>query len=292
MVGNPTRYGLEADDLLDGYRTELRYHRDTTWAIPQMWWEMTFGGIGAATYLASAVAGSRPGMAVGYAVACVGKGPLLLLDLGRPERFWRVFSKPNTSWISRGAWGFGIFSAAGAASVVLPTNSALQRAATGAGVATAALMCIYDGLFMNESRSVTSWRERILPIMLAASSATAGLSLGRLFTKRDFGPAVAVAAVTTQAAGVHYLSRLANSDASARLSHRDLVRGRHRRLTLGGAWLAGSVAPLVLGSLAKRSRFGQVLAAAGACFGVYAMRKSILASGVHAPVMPPPGSQP
>lgn len=85
-----------------------------------------FGGIaGGAAFLAAMLdlfgnRNDRPMARIGYAVAfpaIVLGGPLLIVDLNRPERFWHMFIqsetfRPMIKWyspISVGAWGVGVF---------------------------------------------------------------------------------------------------------------------------------------------------------------------------------------
>ena len=93
-------------------------------------WYFFLGGIAAGAYVMAALADlfgdaeDRRGVRVGYYLAfplvCV-CGILLIIDLGRPERFWHMMIKSNTGWpmfkwwspMSAGSWAlsaFGMFS--------------------------------------------------------------------------------------------------------------------------------------------------------------------------------------
>ena len=49
---------------------------------------------------------------------------LLVADLGRPERFWRLMLKPNTdSWLVKGAWVLGAFGALTTASLAAVSSA-------------------------------------------------------------------------------------------------------------------------------------------------------------------------
>ena len=93
-------------------------------------WYFFLGGIAAGAYVMAALADlfgdadDRPGVRVAYYLAfplvCV-CGLLLIVDLGRPERFWHMMIQSNTGWpmfkwwspMSAGSWAlsaFGMFS--------------------------------------------------------------------------------------------------------------------------------------------------------------------------------------
>ena len=93
-------------------------------------WYFFLGGIAAGAYVMAALADlfgdaeDRRGVRVAYYLAfplvCV-CGILLIVDLGRPERFWHMMIKSNTGWpmfkwwspMSAGSWAlsaFGMFS--------------------------------------------------------------------------------------------------------------------------------------------------------------------------------------
>jgi formate-dependent nitrite reductase membrane component NrfD len=98
-------------------------------------WYFYLGGIAAGAYVMAALADlfgdaeDRRGMRVGYYIAfplvCV-CGILLIIDLGRPERFWHMMIKLNTGWpmlkwwspMSAGSWALSAFGAFSFASFV------------------------------------------------------------------------------------------------------------------------------------------------------------------------------
>ncbi|HYI11363.1 MAG TPA: NrfD/PsrC family molybdoenzyme membrane anchor subunit [Thermoanaerobaculia bacterium] len=105
-------------------------------------------------------------------------GPLLISDLGRPERFLnmlRVF-KPQSP-MSVGVWTLVVFSGATAGAVLLPWKplknlAGLAAAATGLGMAT------YTGVLLGVS-AIPVWKEHadFLPIHFGASALGSAVSL-------------------------------------------------------------------------------------------------------------------
>lgn len=297
-VGSPAPAAPDLAALPVDVPVQRPYRHDTLWAIPKMWWEMTAGGIGAGTYAVGAATGNVPAMAAGWAATVAGKGSLLLLDLGRPERVWRVFAKPNTSWIARGSAAFGMFAIAGAAGLGLRLIGATKVAPVMETVATAAtsILLTYDGFFLKDSASVSGWQTKEIPWMFASNSVLAGAALtGALATSTRpkcvcVGTATVAAATATMALATAHLNRLKDGDNAARLTHRELTEGPQSPALIVGAGLLGTLAPAALTIAARHM---PRLAANTACWisaglaatGVLHMRRSILQSGIHAPVI-------
>lgn len=268
------------------------YRHDTTWAIPEMWWEMALGGIGAATFTAATLSGNTAGMAAGWTLGAGGKGVLLLLDLGRPERVWQVFAKPTTSWIARGSYAFATFATAGAAAIGLRLLDAKAAAAAPAAAAVAAstIVASYDGYFLNRSAAVSGWESPYLPALFAANAAVAGASIAGACAPR---PTPWLAAVTVAGAAASagiaqlHLDQLANGDAAAQLTRDELTTGVEQPDFILGAAALGTLAPALLAVIgaSTRSRTAWCLAASLSSLGVLLGRKAILKSGIHSPVI-------
>lgn len=272
---------------------EFEYRPDTLWARPVMWWEMALGAAGVGTYLASAANGSRPGRLLGAGLVLGGKGSLLMADLGRPERALRVFRMPHTSWISRGAWSLGIFSAGVVGQLIADERRVRpsSKIAAEAVTALAALLLIsYDGLFLNASKGVGSWTRSALPVLLTANGVLTGATISRLVApaEQPAGRVLTIAAGATQVgAAACYLHQLAAGDASCQASAAVLRAGHERRRARIGAGLIGTGVPLAAALLGPRRRAPQLLAASAALLGATWLRKSVLRAGRHAPIIAP-----
>lgn len=280
---------------LESGRRELPYRRDRQWAVPQMWWEMAFGGIGAATYTVSSAARNPTGMAVGWALAAGGKGILLLADLGRPERFPRVFVRPDTSWIARGSWAFGAFAVGGAVSLLPFLPQPVRTGATALANTGAVVLAVYDGLFLNHAKAVQSWLPREVPALFAANAVQAGAALsGALATTqprwmRCLGLASGAASGTLQAL---YIRKLGEGNTASRLSARELVEGLQRDRFVVAGGMIGTVVPAVLTICAPNSKRARAVAGAAAAVGLEHLRRAVLQAGIHAPVIDPPRTRP
>lgn len=153
-----------------------------TWEVPAYFF--VGGAAGAAAVLASAaqigaddekvVRDARWIAAIGAAVS----GPLLIADLGRPERFLnmlRVF-KPQSP-MSVGAWTVAAFGAATTAAVLIP-NRTLQNTAGAVAGATGLVMATYTGVLIGAT-AIPVWKRNValLPVLFGASALGSAVSL-------------------------------------------------------------------------------------------------------------------
>lgn len=185
--------------------------------------------------------------------------PLLIVDLGRPERFLhmlRIFKR--TSPMNHGAWalsGYGAFSAL-AAALELPMLRGLRRfiptrLAGVLGMPFALTMVSYPGVLLSTT-SIPVWaKTNFLGPLIACSSmssAAAALALCNYGSEHgDSHRAIAkfedvAAAAETVALGAYLVS--------ARKATRPLYKGKQSKLFMWGAIVAGLIAPAIL----RRSR--------------------------------------
>lgn len=151
-----------------------------TWEVPLYFW---FGGIAAGSSfvaLACDLAGDEKSAAVARKVALAALGPspvLLILDLGRPERFYnmlRIF-KPRSP-MSMGAWALTAFGNLAAAAVGADLLG-WRRTARALGAANAVVggyLGSYTGVLL-ASTAVPVWaRSRLFlgPIFVSTAAAT------------------------------------------------------------------------------------------------------------------------
>lgn len=172
-----------------------------TWEVP---WYFFTGGMSGASAVLAAVAeasGHRDLARVARRVGLAALAPspvLLIMDLGRPERFHhmlRVF-KP-TSPMSMGSWLLMAFSGAfGGAGLLrelgrLPKLAALAEAATGV---LGSVMTTYTAVLFSNT-AVPVWHEarRELPFVFAAGAAASAGAGAMVFAGDDDGPALRLA---------------------------------------------------------------------------------------------------
>jgi hypothetical protein len=151
-----------------------------TWEVPLYFW---FGGIAAGSSfvaLACDLAGDEPSARTARKVALAALGPspvLLILDLGRPERFYnmlRIF-KPRSP-MSMGAWALTVFGnlAAGAVGADLLGRRRTAKALGAANAVVGGYLGSYTGVLL-ASTAVPLWaRSRLFlgPIFVSTATAT------------------------------------------------------------------------------------------------------------------------
>jgi formate-dependent nitrite reductase membrane component NrfD len=151
-----------------------------TWEVPLYFWT---GGIAAGSaFVAFAcdLAGDHRSAALARKVSLVALAPsppLLVLDLGRPERFLHMLRIVKTrSPMSMGAWALTVFGnlAAGAVGADLLGRPKLARSLGGANVAVGGYLGSYTGVLL-ASTAVPLWaRSRLFlgPIFVCTATAT------------------------------------------------------------------------------------------------------------------------
>ena len=247
-----------------------------TWEVPLYFF--TGGAAGAAAVIGAAarVAGAGPELARHARwIAALGGAlspPLLVSDLGRPERFLNMLRvlKPGSA-MSVGAWTLVAFSTASSARAFadllerrngggersrLPVR-VLANAAEALSAATGTVMASYTGVLVGAT-VIPVWNRsvRVLPIHFAASGLASAVALLELLGHRHRALnllGIAAAAVETAVGAVH--------ETDPDPVYEPLKRGRSGAIVRTGGVLSGPV-PLVLRLLGAR-RAAAVSALAG-----------------------------
>lgn len=88
-------------------------------------------------------------------------GALLVHDLGRPERFWRILLTPNPrSWLVKGTWFLAAFGALTAASLLLrlwASDAAASDVVRIANAPFALMSCVYTAFLFRQCRGRDLW---------------------------------------------------------------------------------------------------------------------------------------
>ncbi|MGH2444402.1 MAG: NrfD/PsrC family molybdoenzyme membrane anchor subunit, partial [Chloroflexota bacterium] len=104
---------------------------------------------------------------------------LLVMDLERPERFWRVLLWPNwASWLVIGAYllsGYGALVTLALLAGIFGLND-LFRAVAWPGAALAVGASCYTAFLLAQAKGRDLWQSPILPVHLLAQSVVAGAS--------------------------------------------------------------------------------------------------------------------
>ena len=278
-----------------------------TWEVPAYFW---LGGMAAGAYVTASLAqnfGSaddRRVAAGGYylaAAALAPCAPLLIADLGRPERFHhmlRIF-KPMSP-MNLGAWtltGFTPIAVARAASHAASTGlirgplGALARLvptrlAELAGCALGLTLAGYSGVLLGATNIPLWAKSKLLGGLFMASALASGSAAVTLQAARRGAPDATLhrLALVESAASVGEIAMLTGYLAQSGKTARPLTTGRFSAAFWLGAVGAGTLLPLLLHRLAGR-RQGRALqslstvAAVCTIAGSLALRWSIFEAG-------------
>lgn len=197
---------------------------------------------------------------------------LLVWDLDRPERFWKIVFQPQwRSWLTRGAFiliGFSII--AGLFFIAqLANQQTIAKVLAWPGMALAILSAVYTAFLFAQAEGRDLWQSTLLPGHLFVQAIMAGAA-GMLLTNVLVGPVLG----TTQFLGSLFgISLVVNailalgaefaiphaSQVAAAAAHM-ITHGRYARWYWGSI-LVGAFAPLVMLIVASSSPL--VLATAG-----------------------------
>jgi formate-dependent nitrite reductase membrane component NrfD len=254
-----------------------------TWEIPCYFFTGGMGGASSVLSLSAKLFGneklSRTALYIG-AVSDAVSGPLLISDLGRPERFHhmlRVFK--ITSPMNVGAWILTVAGGASNTAAVLELLGILKPVkllAEGVAAFFGPPLATYTGVLIADT-AIPVWHEarQELPWLFGASGAASAGAAASLFVGVDeAGPArrLAVAAAAVEVALTETMEH--------RLGEVGEVYHHGRAGTFGKAAKALTTAgALVLATKGKRSRGAQRLGGVLVCAGSMCLRWSVYEAG-------------
>lgn len=239
---------------LDEFLIDVKPQREWGWAVITY---LFLGGAGAGLFLVSLAMQNRWGEALGLLVLIAGT-LFLLVDLGRPERFWRAFLRPGTSWISRGCYFIGALVLLGGLEILstkIPLEGAWQMGITGGAAAAAVAVMVYTGFVLSPSPAIPFWNSAFFPVVFFAYSLLAGIDFLILASPLLPGPEVDLELLEKVQFGLallclvmvlSHVSVMSRSAVGARKSIELLTRGKWGILFIGGVIGLGLLIPLLL----------------------------------------------
>jgi formate-dependent nitrite reductase membrane component NrfD len=266
-----------------------------TWEVPAYFFVGGTAGAAAVIAAAARMAGGRPDLvrdarwiaAAGGAIS----PPLLIADLGRPERFLnmlRVFKVQSP--MSVGAWTLVAFSNASAAAAFFDTVHRATRgripvrllgdAAETLAAATGLVLSTYTGVLIGAT-AIPAWSRnvRILPVHFGASAVGSAVSVLELMGHRDRALNVLGAGAAAIETLIGANMELGESEALVPLKH-----GASGTITRIGGLLSGPL-PLALRVMGGRSDRARKAAAVSTIVGSILTRVGWIAAGrAHANV--------
>lgn len=285
---------------IDEFLIDVKPQKEWGWAVITY---LFLGGAGAGLFLVSLYMHHPWGEGLGLLVLAVGT-LFLLIDLGRPERFWRAFCRARTSWISRGCFFITALVILGALEIALeflPVEfDGLHMAITLAAALAAIAVMVYTGFVLSPSPAIPFWNSAFFPVIFFAYSLLAGIDFLILASPLLPGPDIDLALLEKVQFGLvllcllmvlSHLSVMSGSAVAARKSIQLLTKGKWGVLFIGGVIGLGLVIPLLLAwPILWTSGFQAVFAVTAVLallrlFGDYLFRFLVIRAGHYDPLL-------
>lgn len=258
------------------------------------------GGLGGGTYLVSTWLSFLPGLLLGWLMVLFGKTTAHLLFLGRPSRFWRAFTRPQTSWISRGIiilTLFLIFSALQLAPSLkildwLPwtTNNLVLKTIT---ILSGFGLVMYTGFLLRSVKAIAFWNDAFVPVLFTLYSLLGGMGLlmavhnfipgGRAYINRLESIAPWMLSLVALVLLV-YIYIMYNKTTAARRAVLDIIKGRTSPVFILGVAVLGIAFPLSVAIYSMLDEPSWVILTFGAVCelaGGFCFRYSLLKAGSY-----------
>jgi formate-dependent nitrite reductase membrane component NrfD len=288
------------------YEWMVKYTPQREWIDGQgkfLWLAFYTGGLGGGLYLASLYFDSLWGMLISWLIVVVLKGGFHLLYLGKPLRFWRILTRPQTSWISRGfifVGGFIVFGALQLLVSYLQPGSGIEIVLKAIAAVMAFCEAIYTGFAMNYVNGIPFWNSALVPLLFILYGILGGLAvlmaimlvsgnMAGLAGVEEISRALMIAGAL---ALIIYLWSATYMGATAKASVRELVTGRIAAVFWIGLVVLGIVIPLGVSLLSLRLEFSPAVligAVISEIIGGLSLRYCLLKGGEYSPLIPTNG---
>ena len=258
-----------------------------------------FAEIGTGLFVVSMYLNHLFGMVAGLAVVAILKPYFHLAHMGVPKKSWRALTRPDRSWISRGAIAIGVLVAFGGLHVLdrafafgLPPK--LETAIAFVAVAAGLIVMCYQGFAMAASESFALWASPLVPLASLLYATTAGVLLGSVLGANTITESQSAAllgagqilliADLLVVAGILVFARQRSKGGAFSVAL--LMRGQYvlwfRNLVL----IVGLALPLLLLLTAGNSLALRIVACVAMLTGFYAFRITMFRAAVYEPVVP------
>ena len=214
----------------------------------------------------------------------------LILDLGQPFRFWRLFvTFSHTAMISWGVWFLNIFFLACAGNAWFLYKSKPNKAKYFAffGSPFAVLVGTYTAMLLMQAPGKTLWHSPLLPVLFLNGALLTGIALTLLVSAgrqassivaKTGGILVCLLVVQLGLLGLEIYSLFIGGEKDV-LAARELLAGRYSLPFLGMAVIAGCVVPLGVLIGKRSSPLAGRIASILAIVGILALRYVVIYGG-------------
>jgi len=281
----------------------IRNTRQTEWIDRRglfLWLALYTGGLGGGLYLVSLYFNSLLGMVIAWFIVAILKGGFHLAFLGKPWRFWRIMSRPQTSWLARGFIFVVSFIAFAAmqiiASIWLPGTLWELTFKIMAGLAALGLTT-YAGFVLNNVKSIPFWRSALLPILFVMCGLLGGFGLVVVIALYH-GNINLIAAeagsrwllIANALLIVVYLWSAAQKGAACKQSVIEQIQGSASSVFWVGVTMLGIIVPIIIGFsgyfVHEASTSLLLISVLCEIIGGLSLRYSILKVGIYQPLLP------
>ncbi len=287
---------------MEAHEWMINYTRQTEWIDRRgiwLWIAFYAGGLGGGLYLVSLFFNSLEGMFISWLIIAVIKGGAHLIYLGKPLRFWRIVTRPQSSWLARGilfVLGFILFGAIQLAlSFWLPGGAAEVVFKVLAGAAALAVT-VYTGFVLNTVKAVPFWNSTLLPVLFVLCGVLGGFGLSVVIAlsggsiNLDIAEAGSRWLLIINALLIAvYLWAAANRAPTGKQSVLEQMRGGLALFFWGGIVVLGIIIPLLIGFFGQFAGNGAsaLLITGVACeiIGGLALRYCVLKAGAYKPLV-------
>jgi formate-dependent nitrite reductase membrane component NrfD len=287
---------------LETHEWMIQYTRQTEWIDRRgliLWIAFYAGGLGGGLYLVSLFFNSLWGMFISWLIIAVIKGGAHLLYLGKPQRFWRIVSRPQSSWLARGFIFVMLFIFFGAIQLVLsfwlPGTAGEIVFKVFAGI-TALAIAIYTGFVLNTVKAVPFWNSSLLPLLFVLCGILGGFGLSVIIALNGGNVNLTIAEAGSRWLIIVnafliavYLWGAATRETTGKQSVMEQIRGSGAPIFWIGIVALGIIVPLAIAfsSYFMREVSSVLLVTGVACevVGGLALRYCVLKAGAYSPLV-------
>lgn len=280
----------------------LNYTRQTEWIDRRgliLWIAFYTGGLGGGLYLVSVFFDSLWGMFIAWLIVAVIKGGAHLLYLGKPQRFWRIITRPQSSWLARGFIFVMLFVIFGAIQLMLSywlpgtAGEIVFKVLTGIA---ALVVAIYTGFVLNTVKAVPFWNSNLLPLLFVLCGVLGGFGISVIIALNGGNVDLAAAEAGSRWLLIAnalliaiYLWRAAQRETTGKQSVMEQIRGSSAPIFWAGIVVMGIIIPLVIAFVAYtiNEMPSEILVFGVACevIGGLALRYCVLKAGAYSPLV-------
>jgi formate-dependent nitrite reductase membrane component NrfD len=287
---------------LETHEWMIQYTRQTEWIDRRgliLWIAFYAGGLGGGLYLVSLFFNSLWGMFISWLIIALIKGGAHLLYLGKPQRFWRIVSRPQSSWLARGFIFVMLFIFFGAIQLVLsfwlPGTAGEIVFKVFAGI-TALAIAIYTGFVLNTVKAVPFWNSSLLPLLFVLCGILGGFGLSVIIALNGGNVNLTIAEAGSRWLIIVnafliavYLWGAATRETTGKQSVMEQIRGSGAPIFWIGIVALGIIVPLAIAfsSYFMREVSSVLLVTGVACevVGGLALRYCVLKAGAYSPLV-------